>query len=189
MKANPLLVGIIGAIIGFMLAVFFYPSKNMSSDIELESKIDSTVAQTLFDNYWAYNAPNIDTPPNVKMAFAKLDSIEQGHLNNHFKHKYRLTNLTLDEEMLKMINKAYKKLKKPDFLKLYMGDAKPETPQFGFIAVGYDTTQIKHMGAVPPQGVNSAGYTSEMYYLEGSESPTCPYECDSKWPIGKPPTH
>ena len=195
MKVNPLLVGIVGIIIGYVIAYLsISKNENCSIDISLTT-VDSTHAQTYFNHYWEFSEGAIPKRPNkIEQILNELDSTKRFELdafhkdvNGFYKDEYRLTNLTLDLNMLQQINEAYKKLGEPKYLKLFMGDVKPKTPQFGFIAVGFDTTRVNHMGVAPPAEDRSDGYTEEMYYLEGDVSPTCPYECDREWPIEKPP--
>jgi hypothetical protein len=197
MKVNPLFIGIIGAFVGFIIAFFMFSGNNTCRVDRTLNPVDSLKAQHYFNHYWAYSEGAIPKrPKKIDSIFKRLDSADvydldafHSDVNEFFKDEYRLTNLTLDLNMLEQINEAYDKLGQPKYLKLFMGDIKPQTPQFGFIAVGYDTTNIKHAGVVPPPETKSNGYTKEMYYLEGPVSPTCPYECDNEWPIEKPPTH
>jgi hypothetical protein len=197
MKVNPLFIGIIGAFVGFIIAFFMFSNNGAHSGTGVGEPIDSTTAQTYFDQYWAYSDhKRVTHPPIIDSILNRVSEDDAKNLkdfhndrNGFFKDEYRLTNLTLDAEMLNHINESYEKLNKPKYLKLFIGDVDLDTPQFGFIAVGYDTTNIKHAGVVPPPETRSNGYTKEMYYLEGPVSPTCPYECDNEWPIEKPPTH
>jgi hypothetical protein len=197
MKIQHLFIAGIGALLGFMIAFLFFCNNSNCTGTKSLSLIDSTSAQTYFDQYWAFSEPGKPRRlENIDRIFDKLDSTDSYHLNSYhtdvngfFKDEYKLTNLTLDLDLLQQINEAYESLGKPKYLKLFMGDMKPNTPQFGFIAVGFDTTKVKLMGAVPPPELKRDGYTEDMYYLEGDESPTCPYHCDREWPIEKPPTH
>ncbi|MCT4622090.1 MAG: hypothetical protein N4A46_00610 [Schleiferiaceae bacterium] len=188
MKTSNVAIGFGGAIVGIIISVITFGSHGINWGTEIGRTISKDSASTLYDNYWSYEGKKTkDDVSKIPSCMSGLSEACVDEIDTYYKKKYRLTNVVLTQKLLKKVNKANRKLKKPEYLKLYIGDLKPKTSAFGFIAVGYGPADKIHAGPVPPDGSTKNRYTTKMYYIEDeSSSPTCPYHCDEEWPFEPP---